>query len=91
MACGCEGISSGTEGCFVDIGQHYGGTCLGEGLRGGQAHSGAGAGDQGNLAGQIVTGVHAKDGTAGEPSTGMPCQYTFHQDLPPRRQIGLAR
>jgi hypothetical protein len=47
------------DGRCVDVGQHHCGACMSEGLRGGQAHSGAGAGDQGDLAGEVVTRVHA--------------------------------
>ena len=45
--------------CLVDVGQDDGGAGLGERARGGQAHAGAGAGDQGDLAGEVVGRVHA--------------------------------
>jgi hypothetical protein len=43
---------------LVDVGQHHRSAGLGERASGGQAHAGAGAGDQGDLAGEVVARIH---------------------------------
>ena len=48
----------GTKRGLVDVGEGDGGPCFGEGARGGKAHAGAGTGDEGDLAGEVVGGVH---------------------------------
>jgi hypothetical protein len=53
-------VGGGAEGVFVDVGQDHGGSRLGEGLSGGQAHSGTAAADQGDLAGEVVARVHRR-------------------------------
>ena len=49
---------AGLEGVFVDVSEDHGGAGLGEGLGGGQAHAGAAAGDQSDLAGEVIARVH---------------------------------
>ena len=44
------------QGVVVDVGEDDGGAGLGERSGGGQAHAGAGAGDEGDLAGEVVGG-----------------------------------
>jgi hypothetical protein len=46
-------VGGGAEAVFVDVGQDHGGAGLREGLGGGQAHCGAAAGDQGDLAREV--------------------------------------
>jgi hypothetical protein len=75
---GAQLIGGSANGVGVDVGQNDGSAGLGEGLRGGQAHAGAGTGHQGDLAGEVVAGVHVQNSTAAESSAGMPYQYTFH-------------
>jgi hypothetical protein len=58
VAGGGQVLGSGAKGGFVDVGQDDGGAGFSEGLRGGQAHSGAAPGDQGDLTGEVVAWVH---------------------------------
>jgi hypothetical protein len=48
----------GLQELVIDVGQDDRCTGLGERLRGGQAHAWAGAGDQRDLTGEVVGGVH---------------------------------
>ena len=48
----------GGERVVVDVGECHGGACFGERAGGGQAHAGAGSRDEGDLAGEVVGGVH---------------------------------
>ena len=43
---------------LVDVGQHHRSAGFGERAGSGQAHAGAGAGDQGHLAGEVVARIH---------------------------------
>ncbi len=45
------------EDLLVEVGEHDGGAGAGERAGGGQAHPGAGAGDEGDLAGEVVARV----------------------------------
>jgi hypothetical protein len=47
------------EGLLVAVGEHDGGPGLGERLRSGEPHAGAGPGDHGNAAVKVVGRVHA--------------------------------
>ena len=58
MAGGGEVVGGYPECVLVDVGQDHGGPGLSEGPRGGQSHAGAGAGDQGDLASEVVARVH---------------------------------
>ncbi len=49
----------GVEGVGVDVGEHDSGARLGERLRGGQPDARAGAGDQGDLTGEVIDRVHS--------------------------------
>ena len=51
-------VGRGLQRGLVDVGEHDRGAGLGERAGGGQAHAGAGAGDQGDLAGEVVGRVH---------------------------------
>src|SRR5215204_4140545 len=61
---------------LVDVGQHHGGAGLGVCLCRGQAHPGAGAGDQGDLAGEVIGHIH---------------HQAFQIQLPPGRSAPRAR
>ncbi len=52
----------GPEGLLVAVGKHDGGPGLGERLRCGEPHAGAGAGDDGNAVVEVVGRVHAVSG-----------------------------
>ena len=58
VAGGGQVLGSGAKGGLLDVGQDDGGAGFSEGLRGGQAHPGAAAGDQGDLTGEVVAWVH---------------------------------
>ena len=45
-------------GLLVEVGERDSGAGLCKGTGGGQAHAGGGAGDEGDLAGEVVGGVH---------------------------------
>ena len=65
VAGGGEVVRGAAEGVRVDVGEGDSGPGLGEGLRGGQSHAGARAGNQGDLVGEVVAGVHGVCLTAG--------------------------
>jgi hypothetical protein len=44
--------------CLVDVGQHRRSAGFGDRAGGGQTHAGAGAGDQGDLTGEVVARIH---------------------------------
>jgi len=52
-------VGGGTQRLLVGVGEDDGGAGLGEGPSGGETHSGAGAGDDGDLAVEVVGRVHA--------------------------------
>jgi hypothetical protein len=58
VAGGRQLVGGRAERVVIDVGQDYSGAGLGEGLRGDEAHAGAAASDQGDLAGEVVTRVH---------------------------------
>ena len=51
-------VGGGTKGLVVDVGEDNGSARFGEGLGSGKPHPGAGPGDQGDLAGEVVGRVH---------------------------------
>jgi hypothetical protein len=51
-------VGGGTQRLVVDVGEHHGSARFGEGLGSGKPHPGAGPGDQGDLAGEVVGRVH---------------------------------
>jgi hypothetical protein len=51
-------VADDGQRCLVDVGQHHRSAGLGERAGGGQTHAGAGAGDQGDLAGEVVAWIH---------------------------------
>lgn len=59
MAHGGQLLRRRPEGLLAVTGEHGGGSGLGERLRGGQPHAGAGAGDYGNAVVEVVGRVHA--------------------------------
>src|SRR3954447_9161337 len=52
-------VGGGTQRLLVGVGEDDGGAGLGEGPSGGETYSGAGAGDDGDLAVEVVGRVHA--------------------------------
>src|SRR3712207_6039994 len=48
----------GAQRLLVGVGEHDGGAGFGEGLRGGEAHPGARAGDDGDLVVEVIGGIH---------------------------------
>ncbi len=63
-----ELLGGGGDGVLVDVGEADGRACFGEGAGGGEAHAGGGAGDEGDLSGEVVGGVH--DGGSQQGCTG---------------------
>jgi hypothetical protein len=61
VAGGAELLGSVMEGGFVDVGKDDRSSGFGEGAGGGQAHARARTGDEGNLPGEVVGGVHNVD------------------------------
>jgi hypothetical protein len=67
IAGGGQLVGGGTKRLVVDVGEHNGSTRFGEGLGGGQPHPGAGPGDQGDLAGEVVGRVHGIASVSARP------------------------
>jgi hypothetical protein len=59
MARGFQIVGRGAQRLLVDVGEHDGGTGRGEGVGGVEPHAGSGAGDERDLAAEVVGRVHA--------------------------------